>query len=273
MLMNLYRLDAQIDIEHELGLFAGGAHYFGDLNPNLDIMRPGKALGAFHRVNFGPRFALRSGITVMQLAYKDAYSSFKFNQQRNLSFQSNVFDINTQLEFNFLTFVKNLYYNKQGWRYSPYVCLGAGIFMFNPQAEYGGQIYDLQPLGTEGQNDESYTGLGRYNLYSWSINYGVGMKYHITRNLSCGFELNIRRTYTDYLDDVSGQFVPVISLPGEDRGLAYQLYDRSKELGPAIGLPGRNRGSKLGNDDYATFMLSFSWTFIKPYCPREGMYN
>ncbi len=261
------------DIEHEVGIMVGAGHYFGDLNPNLDFQKPGPSGSVFWRMNLNDRFALRTSIGYMNVAYKDEYSSFVLNKQRNLSFKSSIFDIHSQMEFNFLNFVKNVFYNEQGWRYSPYISMGAGVFFFNPQAEYNGKIYNLQAIGTEGQNDPSYSKNQRYNLYSWSINYGLGFKYHIARNVSCGFDFNIHRTFTDYLDDVSGVYVPLISLEGEDKGIAYQLYDRSKELGPAVGAPGRQRGSKLGSDDFATFMINFSWTFLKPYCPREGTYN
>ncbi len=262
-----------LEFEHELGLSAGASHYFGDLNPNLDFQRPGPSLGAFYRLNMDHRFAIRAGFSRMNVGYKDEYSGFEQNKQRNLSFNSNITDLHALLEFNFLKFVKNVYYNEHGWRYTPYLTLGAGVFFFNPTTEFKGQTYDLQPLGTEGQNDESYVGNSRYNLFSWSINYGIGMKYHIVRNVSCGLDFQIRRTFTDYIDDVSGNYVPIISLPGEDKGLAYDLYDRSKEIGPAIGVPGRSRGSKRGADDYATLMITFSWTFIKPFCPKEGSYN
>lgn len=262
-----------VEIEHEVGILAGGAHYFGDLNPNLDFMHPGPMGGAFYRLNFGTRLALRNQISYMHIAYKDQYSGYLFNRQRNLSFKSDVLDIHSQIEFNFLDFIKSIYYSKEGWRYTPYLSLGAGVFFFNPKTEYKGQTIELQPLGTEGQNDVSYTGNPKYNLYSWSINYGIGLKYHIQRNVSVGFDFNIHRTMTDYLDDVSGQYVSIISLPGEDRGLPYLLYDRSKELGPAIGTPGRSRGSKPGGDDFATFSLNLTWTFMQPFCPKYGTYN
>lgn len=269
-----YSAFAQLrDIEHEVGLLVGGAHYYGDLNPNLDFMHPNLAVGGFYRVNFSPRWALRTEASYAHLAYKDEYSNFAFNKQRNLSFFSNVYTLSSQIEFNFLHFIKSIYYSKEGVRWTPYLSAGAGIFFFRPKTEYMGQTIDLQPLGTEGQNDQSYTGNSRYNLFSWSINYGIGIKYHIQRNLSCGVDFNIHRTMTDYLDDVSGVYVPIISLEGEDRGLPYQLYDRSKEIGPAIGEPGRSRGSKPGNDDYVIFSLNFTWTFMQPFCPKYGTWN
>jgi hypothetical protein len=256
-------------LEHELGIGVGLANYYGDLNNHfgIDEIRPAATL--FWRGNYGYRFSLKTSLSHMQLAGADANSSSNFQRQRNLSFHSSVTDINTQIEFNFLKYVKNIYFNEMGSRFTPYLSLGAGVFFFNPQTYHKGIEYSLQPLGTEGQTDQSYTQLGRYNLFALSINYGCGFKFHLKRNISLGLDFQIHRAMTDYLDDVSGKYVPVISLPDADKGIAFQLYDRSKELltAPAIGQEGKQRGSMNGNDDFANLFLTISWTFFSPACP------
>lgn len=269
LILNLNSSAQPADFEHELGIQAGVANYYGDLNTQFGFKGIGPAFSGFWRGNYGYRFGLKTSISYMQVSAADASSSSVFEQQRNLSFKSSITDINAQFEFNFLKYVKNVYYNEEGSRFTPYLSVGVGVFFFNPQAEYKGQTYDLQPLGTEGQTDQSYTQIGKYSLHSFSINYGGGIKYHLRRNLSLGIDFTIRRAFTDYLDDVSGQYVPIISLNEADKGIAYNLYDRSKELGTSIGTPGKQRGSANGGDDYATLMLSISWTFIKPFCPSE----
>lgn len=269
LFFNLSVLAQPADFEHELGVQAGVANYYGDLNTQFRINGIGPAFTGFWRGNYGYRFALKASLSYMQVSASDASSESMFQKQRNLSFHSSITDINAQIEFNFLKYVKNVYYNEEGSRFTPYLSAGFGVFFFNPQADYNGKTYNLQPLGTEGQTDQSYTQIGKYNLHSFSINYGAGFKYHVRRNLSVGIDFTIRRAFTDYLDDVSGNYVPIISLNEADKGIAYNLYDRSKELGPAIGLPGKQRGSNDGGDDFATLMFSISWTFIKPYCPSE----
>ncbi len=144
---------------------------------------------------------------------EDANSSSAFQLQRNLSFKSSITDINAQVEFNFLKYVKNVYYNEEGSRFTPYLSAGFGVFFFNPRASYKGKVYDLQPLGTEGQTDQSYTQIGKYNLHSFSINYGGGFKYHVKRNLSLGIDFTIRRAFTDYLDDISGRYPDFSTTP------------------------------------------------------------
>lgn len=270
LLISTIKLNAQPPrLEHEVGIGLGLANYYGDLNTQfgVDAIRP--AASVFWRGNYGYRFCLKTSLSHMQLAADDANSNSDFQKQRNLSFHSSVTDVQAQIEFNFLKYVKNVYYNEMGSQFTPYLSFGAGVFFFNPKTYYKGQEYLLQPLGTEGQTDQSYTNLGKYNLYAFSINYGCGLKMHIKRNLSLGLDFQIHRALTDYLDDVSGQYVPVISLPEADKGISYSLYDRSKELGSSIATPGKQRGSMNGNDDFANLFLTLSWTFFSPACPGE----
>ncbi|MCE2962720.1 MAG: DUF6089 family protein [Chitinophagales bacterium] len=256
-------------LEHEIGIGAGFANYYGDLNTQfgIDAVRP--AATVFWRGNYGYRFCLKTSLSYMQLAADDANSASDFQKQRNLSFHSTVTDVQAQVEFNFLKYVKNVYYNEMGSPFTPYLSFGAGVLFFNPKTYFKGQEYALQPLGTEGQTDQSYTQQGKYHLYALSINYGCGIKFHVKRNISLGLDFRIHRTMTDYLDDVSGKYISAINLPEADKGIAYQLFDRSKELGPAIGSPGRQRGSMNGNDDFANLFLTISWTFFSPACPGE----
>lgn len=256
-------------LEHELGFGAGIANYYGDLNTQFGVDEIRPAATVFWRGNYGYRFALKTSLSYMKVAAADANANSAFQRQRNLSFSSTVTALDAQIEFNFLKYVKNVFYNEMGSRFTPYLSFGAGVFFFNPQAEYMGQTYSLQPLGTEGQTDQSYTQIGKYNLYAFSINYGCGFKYHLRRNLSVGLDFRIHRTLTDYLDDVSGVYVPTISLYEADKGMAYRLYDRSKELGVPIGTVGKQRGSVNGNDDFANLFLTLSWTFFSPACPGE----
>lgn len=118
-------------LEHELGIGVGLANYYGDLNNHfgIDAIRPANTL--FWRGNYGYRFSLKTSLSHMQLAGADANYSSNFQHQRNLSFHSSVTDINAQIEFNFLKYVKNVYFNEMGSRFTPYLSLGAGVF-FQP---------------------------------------------------------------------------------------------------------------------------------------------
>jgi hypothetical protein len=251
---------------HEVGISAGVGHYFGDLNTEFDITRPGKAISVFSRNSFNKRMSIKTQLTYMEVAYDDKYNQDAFKRRRNLNFFSPIVELSSQFELNFLDLFYYTYNSYNASPISPYLFLGVGAFAFRPQTEYLGQTYDLQPLGTEGQNFPSYSGIDRYSLVSFFMKYGLGLKYQFARNFALNLEFDIRRTYTDYLDDVSGYYPEVLNLDENQYGLPYLLYDRSYETGARIGLPGRQRGSNKSNDDYASFMIGFSWKWNQARC-------
>lgn len=250
----------------EVGAWAGGANYFGDLNTNSNFSMVRPAGGIFLRNNFNTRWVLKNSFSFGQIAFDDKKSPNAFNRQRNLHFRSNIGELSSMIELNFLEFDKT----KPNKWFSPFFSVGFAVLYFNPQAELNGQWYYLQPLGTEGQNDPSFSGVDKYRLVSFAIPVGGGFKFSINRNWNIGIFGEIRVTFTDYLDDVSGAYPSALSLPEGTRGVAYQLYDRSPEVGERIGVPGRQRGSTTTNDFYLFGGVTVSYTFFKLKCPTPG---
>lgn len=250
----------------EVGGYMGVANYFGDLNSNssFNMVRP--VGGVFLRNNFDTRWVLKSAIGFGQIAYDDKKSQNAFNRQRNLHFKSNVLDLSVMLELNFLEFDKQ----KQNKWFSPYFTVGFAAFYYNPQAKYNGKWYYLQPLGTEGQNDQSYSGIKKYRLVNFAIPIGGGVKFSVNRNWNIGLLGELRVTFTDYLDDVSGVYPSPLSLPEGSQGIAYALSDRSGEVGEPIGKPGNQRGTSKKNDFYLFLGVSASYTFFRVKCPPLG---
>ncbi len=248
----------------EVGTWVGTAHYFGDLNTQLAFHLPGPAAGVFMRNNIGTRFSFKHSFIWGTIEGRDNLSKDPFFLQRNLSFKSQVFEISEIFEFNFLDFLNR---NKKYW-ISPYIATGVAVFFFNPKTEYKGQWYDLQPLGTEGQNDPNYSGRKKYRLYNVAIPIGGGIKIAVSRHLSLGLDIQVRKTLTDYLDDVSTQYVSPVSLPDGDRGLSYALMDRSGEVGEKIGDPGYQRGTSYKFDDYLFMGVTASYVFGSQTCPK-----
>ena len=77
------------------------------------------------------------------------------------------------------------------------------------------------------QNDESYSGVGKYKLIDFAIPIGGGFKYSINKNWSVGIYGELRVTFNDYIDDVGGVYTSPLSLPEGSQGVAYLLADRS----------------------------------------------
>jgi hypothetical protein len=256
---------------HEFGVWGGMSNYFGDLNTktSFKFARPGA--GAFYRYNIKYRGAWKTSVNWGQVEFDDAKTKTAWNLQRNLSFKSDIFDVTSIIEFNFLKYDKE---SKKHW-FTPYLGTGLTVFFFNPKAQYNGQWYYLQPLGTEGQNDPSYSGVKKYKLYSLAIPIVGGFKFSFKRNWNIGIEAGVRKTFTDYLDDVSGTYPSYASLPGGSTGLAAALSDRSGQNGgEKIGKPGYQRGQSPKFDDYLFGGITISYTIMKIQCPSpNGTYR
>lgn len=256
--------------EGEFGLSAGGSHYFGDLNPNARFNRPNMALGAFFRKQFGNYVALRVAGHYAFLGYSDKYNKGnEYELRRNLSFNSNIWELAVQGDFNFFKYIPgNPYY-----RFTPYVTFGVGAFNYDPYAYYRGQKVHLRSLGTEGQGSSVYPTRKPYGSMAACIPLGVGVKYSLNRDINLGFEVVYRFTTTDYLDDVSTTYAPDAQaqfLPDGSPTLWYAMQDRSYETGTSIGIKGRQRGYSNQKDSYilAEFMISFNLTSYK--CPSAN---
>jgi hypothetical protein len=253
--------------EGEFGLSLGAAHYFGDLNTRAHINRPKIAAGLFFRKNFSNYIALRVGANFAQVGYSDVYNDHnEFMQRRNLSFNSNIWELAVQGDFNFYRFMPG----EDQYRFTPYITFGLGIFNYDPFAYFNDEKYFLRPLGTEGQGDTSYPDRKQYSTMALSVPFGVGFKYSINERMNIGFEIVHRFTNTDYLDDVSKTYVdPAIFPPNPDGSAspAYFLQDRSYETGPRIGGKGVQRGNSKQRDQFATAVLTLSFNLQSYKCP------
>lgn len=253
--------------EGEIGFSIGAAHYFGDLNTKGRLNRPKPTIGAFFRKQFGNYIGLRIGAHFAQLGYSDVYNTQNdYQRRRNLSFNTNIFELALQGDFNFFKFVPG----DPEHSFTPYVTIGAGIFSYDPYAYLNGQKYFLRPLGTEGQGLAAYPDRKPYNTMAFSFPIGVGVKYAINDRMNIGLEVAHRFTSTDYLDDVSTTYVgsdKFPPLPDGSPSIAQLLQDRSYETGDLIGIEGRQRGLPKQKDQFIFAELTLSFNLTTYRCP------
>ena len=248
--------------EGEVGVTVGTAHYFGDLNNRADVSRIKPSFGVFFRKQFGNYIGLRLSGRYAQLGFADQYSKSEVQNLRNLSFNTNVFEVALQGDFNFFRFEPGSpYYN-----FTPYVTLGVGLFTYDPYAFLKDEKYFLRPLGTEGQNVPSLN-RKQYGTTAIAIPFGVGLKYSITDKLNVSLEVAHRFTNTDYLDDVSSQYAGIENF--ELNSPAALLQDRSYELSPnkVIGIKGNQRGNSKQKDQYMIAEFGISFNISSYRCP------
>lgn len=253
--------------EGEFGIGIGAAHYFGDINTRAWLNRPKPAATIFFRKNFGNYIAARIGASFAQLGYSDKYNSHnEYMYRRNLSFNSNVWELTLQGDFNFFRFMPG----EPQYNFTPYLTLGAGIFSYDPYAFLGGEKIFLRQLGTEGQGSSLYPERKQYSTMGISFPIGAGIKYSINERINISFEVLHRFTNTDYLDDVSTTYVDPLAFPPNADGSvsqAFLLSDRSYERGEPIGIPGRQRGNSKQKDQFVTAMFHITFNLQSYRCP------
>lgn len=249
----------------ELGGWAGISNYFGDLNTNTSFEYLGPAGGALLRYNWNRRWAYKVGLGAGVVAYEDIASHYPYQKARNLSFSSNIFEMTNEVEFNFFRYEKE----RIDYRFTPYLTTGIVVFYFNPKAEYEGTTYSLRDLGTEGQKnpDASRRPYSRVNV---AIVAGGGFKYSFHPRWAIGLETGVRRTFTDYLDDVSTVYPPYLANGDGTSEAARRLYDRSGEIGEVIGKPGKQRGFTEKKDFYLFTGISLTYTILNERCPHPS---
>lgn len=247
----------------EFGITAGVAHYFGDLNNRSRINRPKMDIGGFIRKQFGNYTSVRLSGHFAKLGYSDIYSKNEYQQRRNLSFNTNIFEMALQGDFNFFKFIPT----DPAHSFTPYATVGIGFFTYDPYAYYHNQKVYLRPLHTEGET--FYKGRKEYGSMALCFPLGFGVKYAINDRLNLSFEIAHRFTTTDYIDDVSTTYVGADKFPSTAGGksLAGIMQDRSFEVGPPIGIEGRQRGFSKQKDQYAIAEFGISFNITSYHCP------
>ena len=254
----------------EYGISVGTAQYFGDLNPNASLSHSKFAAGIFYQRQFNNYVGIRLSGNYAFLGYSDAYSKSVAQQTRNLSFNTDLWEMSVAGYFNFFKFNPQI----PEYNFTPYISLGLGAFSFNPYSYLSGQKVYLQPLGTEGQGSTIDSTAGKpYSTVAVCIPFGIGVKYALNEKINVFAEVVYRFTTTKYLDDVSGKYHPNAYPKTDVNGnytTWYLMQDRSYEVngqGNQIGTQGFQRGNGT-NDSYATFQVGISFNIQSYKCPK-----
>ena len=149
-LLGMSSLQAQRGFE--VGGWIGSAFYFGDLNPNFNLTKPGLAGGIQGRFNFNNRISLKLSGNFARVRGTDEVASASFEKKRNLSFYSNVYDVSPVLEFNFFPYIHG---SREDY-FTPYMSVGFSVFKFDPKAKLDGELYKLRDYTTEGSENEYF---------------------------------------------------------------------------------------------------------------------
>ncbi len=216
-------------------------NYFGDITPaqsfaSADITFTRYNLGVHIARRYGPRFSARAAFHYGRIKGDDFKSQdpgeddARFRFIRNASFRNQIYEASVVGMWDFIE-------NRQTYLrrpdFVPYLFAGVAGFYHNPQAkvasesdapaEYWGKWVNLQPLQTEGKS---------YSKFQVAIPAGVGFRYKVSPKIDLAFEIGFRYLFTDYLDDVSGNYPDPDALKSD---LARAMSNRTLESQSANG--------------------------------------
>jgi outer membrane protein W len=223
-------------------IFAGMSNYQGDLQPRrFTFAQSHVALGAGVLYELTEKLYARANITYGTVSGNDRKNNL--NSTRNLNFTSPVLDFHLGGEYHIFSL-----YDRS---FTPYVFAGISYFHFTPKSiDSNGNKISLRPLSTEGQG--FYAGRKIYRTNQLAIPFGGGFKMVLTEKIQIGVEVGLRKTFTDYIDDVSTTYVDAALLLANRGAQAVELAFRGDELKQGLTYPtdGTQRGGAKFKDWY-----------------------
>ncbi|WP_436514721.1 hypothetical protein [Ekhidna sp. To15] len=212
-----------------VGANINAGNYFGDLAPvnkaastDVSFTRPG--FGLYGGYKFHHSIAVTAGLNWVRV-FGDDFASDPGSENsfaryaRNLSFRNDIKEFRVAVQ---IFLLPNYGGPSQRLPFNAYLSVGAAVFHHDPQgkvpdADYqtaqdgsvaapqAGEWVKLRPLGTEGQN------LGivePYKSIEFAIPVAIGAQMRIPNTqLTAGLEFGFRYLFTDYIDDVSTNYV------------------------------------------------------------------
>ena len=200
--------------KHEVGLGIGGFNYTGDLVRDFAVRHVRPGFGLLYRYNVNNHLSVRGALHTGWLAGSDEPPYDPLAVQRDTSFSTSLTELSGVVEYHFLDWKNSV----RPFRWTPYFFVGMGVSFQGPHVEETESYSRTQPV----------------------IPFGIGAKYMITPVWVLALEGGVRKTFTDYLDNISGGDPAV-------KNFAY--------------------GNDYTNDWYYYIGVSLSYTFYSIPCP------
>lgn len=279
---------------HEVLGGLGATSFMGELGggngPGRDLFLDFDGKASRYLIMGGYRYkqsefiSIRGNLTYGRLYGSDALAGDLYRKSRNLSFRSPLVEMIGVGEFYVIREKTNSRYRVRGIKgvfgsgMSAYVFAGVGGFYFNPRGKFvgtatnpgDGKWYSLQKLGTEGQGLPGYD--KKYKRIGLCLPFGVGVKLNVSRTISVTLDYGVRYTFTDYLDDVSGDYPDVTAMRAERGDVAAYFSNPAIPVelengnifiaGGGTNPVGEQRGNPHSKDAYMFATLALNYKFV-----------
>ncbi len=206
---------AQISQRSEVGAGLGVFNYTGDLVRTYSLQNSKPAATVFYRSNISSVISFRTSLTGGKIGAKEKPID-AFAAKRAASFNLFLLEASTVFEYHFLNWRDDV----RRLRFTPY--LFAGMAMF----------------GISGNQSKT----APYSNVQLSIPFGGGMKYVLNPKYYIAFEFGMRKTFFDYLDNIS------------DGDVQFKNY---------------RYGNYFDKDNYFFTAVTLTYTFYDIPCPSN----
>jgi hypothetical protein len=207
-------------------------------------------------------------LTYNKLTAKDEFAANEARKNRNFDIKTHLVEVAVQYRYYFVKDKFGHSFKLRGAssmffsQISAYAAIGLAGIYFNPTGKYSdNKYYSLQPLGTEGQGLVGES--GKYKTIGLAIPISLGARYSLGKRWSIGAEFCIRKTFTDYIDDVSTVYYDNTAIETAYGEKASFFADPNDGTQPSWTVAGERRGGDGLKDFYGTVLFSVNYKILK----------
>jgi hypothetical protein len=265
---NSYNLD--------FGLKLGVSNYIGDIGGDdkkaqafvldMKMQETRWSIGGYARYKIGKPDAVKTPWSVevqlnwIRISGADSLTkNYSPRKIRNLTFRNDIVQLNMMGEWSFFESANLGKDDNSEKNLSAYGCTGLSIFYQDPYA-YNPYHYLGLPtwVSLHGLRTEAQLYSGSFHLIQPGIPFGAGVNYTFKKKYRIGWSITWTKTFTDYLDGISGNYPSQAqwnSLTPEEKYFSSRIASLP-DVDPA---PNGLRGNSLGHDSFITSTINVGY--------------
>jgi len=178
-------VSGKAQITADIGIWGGSSVYLGDIDEANALQPLNLNFGGYFRYNFNARVGLRA------MFLTGSFSDEGVIEGVPAAFSKNVEDLSLQIEVNYLKYILG----GKNTPFTSYVTAGVGVAYF-PYEMDPAFIASFNPIHNKG------SAIIKESVVTPTFPFGIGFKYTIGQRLGVGIEYQMRKFFSDKLDNL-----------------------------------------------------------------------
>ena len=261
----------------DYGFKFGASNYLGDIGgkdktrrdfvADMKLSKTRWNTGVFYRRQLRSRDVfIKTSLDYLRIEGDDKLSTNLGRVLRNFNFRNDIFDLSLTGEWVFkeIKDIGNTYRFRNSFR--AYLFAGIGVLYSDPKSYYQGKWVSMRHYKSEGY---------MYSPVVASIPFGFGFYFTFEKRHRFGFEMNFRKTFTDYLDDISSKYVSKAPKDPYAQGLILRTGELDSEFlkENSIAALSHNWGEKRGDNTHKDAFMTINFSYSRVIKGRLSFYN